>query len=84
MSKDFTQGYGPEEYLLKKALPGKYKIQANYYGSGQQRLTGPATVQATVITNFGRADEKRQAFTVRLASQKEVIDLGTIEFGGEK
>lgn len=84
MSQDFTQGYGPEEYLLKKALPGKYKIQANYYGSGQQRLTGPATVQATVITHFGRADEKRQAFTVRLASQKEVVDLGTIEFEGRK
>lgn len=44
-------------------------------------LAGPATVQATVITDFGRPDEKRQCLTIRLASQKDVVDLGTIMLG---
>jgi Ca-activated chloride channel family protein len=79
LSNDFTQGYGPEEYCLRKAMPGVYKIQANYYGSGQQTLAGPATVQATVITDFGRPTEKRQALTVRLEKAKEVVDIGTIK-----
>ena len=79
MSRDFTQGYGPEEYNLRRAMPGQYKIQANYYGSSQISLVGPATVQATVITNFGRPDEKRQALTVRLTTQKEVVEIGTVE-----
>jgi Ca-activated chloride channel homolog len=81
MSRDFTQGYGPEEYCLRRAMSGEYKIQANYYGSSQTSLVGPATVQATVITHFGRPDEKRQSLTVRLATQKDVVDVGTITMG---
>lgn len=78
LSKDFTQGYGPEEYLLKKLMPGEYKIQAHFYGSRDQKLIGPTTVQATVITHFGRADEKRQAITLRLKDAKEMVDIGTV------
>jgi Ca-activated chloride channel family protein len=79
LSNDFTQGYGPEEYCVRNAMKGEYKIQANFYGSRQQSLTGPTTIQATVITHFGRPDEKRQSLTVRLATQKEVVDLGTVK-----
>jgi tetratricopeptide (TPR) repeat protein len=78
LSNDFTQGYGPEEYCLRRLMPGEYKIQANFYGSGLQQIAGPTTVQATVITNFGRPDEKRQALTLRLTSQTEVVDIGTV------
>lgn len=81
VSKDFTQGYGPEEYCLRKLMPGEYKIQANYYGSRQQELTGPCTVQATVITNFGRPDEQRQSLTLRLTNAKEIVDIGTVTLG---
>jgi Ca-activated chloride channel homolog len=82
VSKDFTQGYGPEEYCLKKMMPGKYIIQANYYGSRQQELTGPCTVQATVITDFGKPTEKRESLTLRLATQKETATIGTVTLGG--
>lgn len=81
LSRDFTDGYGPEEYCLRKQMPGTYNIQCNYYGSRQQELIGPATVQATVITNFGRPSEKRQALTVRLKDMKDVVNLGTITVG---
>ena len=30
MSNDFREGYGPEEFCLKKAIEGEYKIQVNY------------------------------------------------------
>ena len=80
ISKDFTGGYGPEEYLTRRALAGEYRIQANFYGSRSQSLTGPTTLQATVITNFGRPNEQRQALTVRLAGAKDVVDVGTIRF----
>ena len=78
VSRDFTQGYGPEEYCLRRAMPGEYVIQCNYYGSSQISLAGPTTVQATVITHFGRPDEKREGLTVRLSKQKDVVDLGKI------
>jgi tetratricopeptide (TPR) repeat protein len=78
VSKDFTQGYGPEEYALKKLMPGQYTIRAQFYGSGDQSLVGPTTVQATVITGFGRPDEKRQHLTLRLTTAKETVDIGTV------
>ena len=56
-------------------------IQAKYYSSGQQTLTGPATVFATVFTNFGRPDEDRRTLTVRVAEVKHVIDVGEVKIG---
>jgi tetratricopeptide (TPR) repeat protein len=81
VSKDFTQGYGPEEYILHKAMPGTYIIKAHYYGSHQQTICGPCTVTATVFTNFGRADEQKQIITLRLdkASDQELVGEITIE-----
>jgi Ca-activated chloride channel family protein len=81
LSKDFTDGYGPEEYCLRKLMPGKYVIQANFYGSRQQSLVGPTTVHATVITNFGRPNEKREYLTLRLTDMKQVVDIGSVTLG---
>ncbi len=84
VSRDFTQGYGPEEYLIHRAVPGTYKISAVFYGTQQQTIQGPVTVQATVITNFGRPDEKRQSLTLRLTDQKETVPIGEVTFGPAK
>ncbi len=81
VSRDFTQGYGPEEYAIHKAVPGTYKIVANYFGSQQQTIQGPVTVHATVITNFGRPNEKRESMTLRLTDQKENVPIGEITIG---
>ena len=83
ISKDFTQGYGPEEYCLRRLMPGSYTVQANFYGSSQQKLAGPTTIQATIFTNYGRPDEKRRSITLRLVGNKETIDIGTIKLDGK-
>ena len=80
VSRDFTDGYGPEEYLLKKGMHGVYKIQANYYGSQAPSLVGAVTLQVEIFTNYGRPNEKRKAITLRLTEKKEVITVGEIEF----
>jgi Ca-activated chloride channel homolog len=71
ISEDFTGGYGPEEYLVRRALAGDYRIKAHFFGDHAPRLTGPTTVQATVITHFGRPTEKRRALTLRLTQKPE-------------
>jgi tetratricopeptide (TPR) repeat protein len=78
VSRDFTQGYGPEEYALRKLMPGKYVIKANFYGNRDQKLVGPTTVQATVITNFGRGNERRQSLTLRLKDAKDMVEVGKV------
>lgn len=80
VSRDFTQGYGPEEYCLRKAMTGGYKVQADYYGSGAPTLSGAVTLQLDIFTNYGRPNEQRRSITRRLTEKKEVIDIGEIEF----
>jgi tetratricopeptide (TPR) repeat protein len=82
VSRDFTQGYGPEEYLVRHAVAGVYAVKAHYYGSRQQTLIGPTTLTATVFTHWGRADEKRQLLTLRLDDIKEMEDIGEVTIGG--
>ena len=84
VSKDFIRGYGPEEYLLRKPMPGTYRIIAKYYGSTQQSLTGPVTVTATVFTDFGRQAEQRKTLTLRLDKVKGMVTIGEIAIGTTK
>jgi Ca-activated chloride channel family protein len=81
VSHDVTTGYGPEEYVVRRALPGAYDIQVHYYGSGQQTLVGPATLIATVYTNWGRPDEQRQVLTLRLDNPKDLDRIGVVKIG---
>ncbi|HOT28864.1 MAG TPA: VIT domain-containing protein [Candidatus Ozemobacteraceae bacterium] len=80
VSCDFTQGYGPEEYLLKKAMKGMYTIQTNFFGSNAQTLSGAVTLQVDVFTNYGRPNEKRRSITMRLTERKETFTVGEVEF----
>ncbi|MBS1636228.1 MAG: DUF2135 domain-containing protein [Bacteroidetes bacterium] len=80
LSNDFTGGYGPEEFLLKRGAAGKYLIQVNYYGTRQQTLFGPTTVHAELYTNYGKPNEVKKDITLRLSDNKEVVDLGTLTF----
>ena len=41
ISRDVTQGYGPEEFMLKKAENGKYKVQVDYFGTSSQKQLMP-------------------------------------------
>ena len=78
MSNDFTGGYGPEEFLIRKAMKGTYKIQVNYYGTRQQRIAGPTNIQVKLITNYGRPNQKMEEITLRLSDESEVIEIGEI------
>ncbi|MBR6372042.1 MAG: DUF2135 domain-containing protein [Victivallales bacterium] len=81
-SWDFTQGYGPEEFMIRNAAKGKYKVQTDYYGTHTQKVLGPVTLYAEVYTNYGRPDESRQFLAYRLDSRKQVIDVATIDHDG--
>ncbi len=80
LSHDLTGGYGPEEFLLKKALPGDYKVKVNYFGDRQQRVTGSTTVYVDMYTNYGKPNEKKQSTILKLDRTKDVIDVGSLTF----
>jgi hypothetical protein len=79
MSLDFTGGYGPEEFSLKRAKPGKYKVEAQYFGDRQQKVTGPTTLQVMLATRFGSTEQKDQSITLRLKGRSELVYVGEFE-----
>jgi Ca-activated chloride channel homolog len=80
VSKDLTQGYGPEEYMVRKAMHGMYTIKAKFYGSRSVKIMGAVTVKVDIYTNFGRNEEDHKSITVQLKNAKEMITIGQIEF----
>ncbi len=76
-SKDFTQGYGPEQYLLRNAVKGKYIVKTNYFGERALTENGPATVMVEVyVTKNG--ETKRTLQTIQLGTVKENQNLAEI------
>ncbi|HWA25216.1 MAG TPA: DUF2135 domain-containing protein, partial [Lacunisphaera sp.] len=82
-SRDFTDGYGPEEFLLRNPKPGKYTVHINYYGDRRQTELGPVTAQIRLITGFGTPGEQEKRVTLQLAEQKDTRVVGTIEIPEE-
>ena len=76
-SKDFTQGYGPEQYLLRNAVKGKYIIKTNYYGESALTENGPATVMVEIYTTENGIT-KRNLQTIQLGKIKENQNLAEI------
>jgi Ca-activated chloride channel family protein len=76
MSCDFRQGYGPEEFSLKKAVPGVYTVEANFYGNSQQIIAGATTIQLQFITGFAAQNAQEQRVTMRLRDTREVVTVG--------
>jgi hypothetical protein len=79
MSPDATGGYGPEEFALKRAKPGRYVIQAQFFGHRQQVLSSGTTVMARVTTGFGTREAKDEWLTLRLVHGRETARIGEVE-----
>ncbi|WP_343582834.1 VIT domain-containing protein [Herbaspirillum sp.] len=79
MSLDFTGGYGPEEFSLREAKPGKYKIEANFFGSSQQVVAGATTLQVTLSSGFGTPAAKEKMLTLRLKGRGQSVFVGEFE-----
>ncbi|ATA80227.1 trypsin [Capnocytophaga sputigena] len=84
ISRDVTQGYGPEEFMLKKAENGKYKVQVDYFGTHSQKQLMPVSLRITSYTHFGTPQQKQEETTVRLSNAKEVIEVGAFQVTGNK
>ncbi len=79
ISNDFTGGYGPEEFVLRDAKPGRYRVEAHYFGDRQQIVTGATTLSLKLSTGWGTTRQKDQTVTLRLSGNKESVLVGEFE-----
>jgi hypothetical protein len=78
LTRDVTQGYGPEMYVLRHAPRGQYQVRAHYFASDRNRASARTKVYVTVYTNWGRSDERASERVVALEYGKEMHDIATL------
>ena len=80
LSRDFTQGYGPEVYTLKKPAKGVYAVRTKYYGSHQDsKMTGATSAVVWILHEQAAAQGGRrvvQFSTVRLTEHQAKVVQG--------
>ncbi len=80
ISDDFTEGFGPEQFLLKTGTKGKYKIQIDYYSDAQATLAGPTTIMAEIYLHYGTTKEVKKIVTLQMQKEKEgEVFIGEVE-----
>jgi len=82
LSRDFTQGYGPEVYLLKRPPAGTYRVGANYYASHQQSALTGSTSAVVWVLRGGQTPELKFD-TVRLDRNKVKMEVMAVPVPGE-
>jgi hypothetical protein len=81
MSMDFTGGYGPEEFLLRRPLPGTYKVEAKFFGHRQQVVQPYTTLMLQLSTGFGLPQQHDQSVTLRLQDRGDGVTIGEFTVG---
>jgi hypothetical protein len=65
--------------MNRNAYEGKYSIQAKFFSSSQQSLTGGTTILLSIFTNYGVKDkEKCEQITLRLSNSHDSVDVGQV------
>lgn len=72
LSKDMTQGFGPEQFTLANAKKGDYYIKVKYYGDRYQKVENPTFMKITLIRNYGRPNETKELKLIRLTHKDDI------------
>jgi hypothetical protein len=80
ISADVTQGYGPEEFLLKQARPGRYQIKAKFFGTRQQTVVGATTVKLELYLRYATGRMENKSALLRLSGPGRMVDVGEFVF----
>jgi tetratricopeptide (TPR) repeat protein len=87
LSRDFTGGYGPVEFLARRAFQGLYAFRAKVRSPCSKAiLGGEATIRFTTYTNFGNPElQESESRVWRITPSKGlVVDLATVHVGPQR
>lgn len=87
LSNDMTQGFGPEEYFIRRAARGAYVARANVFAPDRLDPNGAARVTAHLYRDWGRSNQREQIIDFDVSRGKDgelMIGTLTVERSGEK
>lgn len=75
LSRDCISGYGPEEFMIKTAIPGTYLVEAYYCSSSRQVLGDGVVLNAVLSGKFGTEEQEDNVVVVRLSEKRELVQI---------
>lgn len=67
---------GPQEYQMKSALKGRYRIRVNYYDYSNS----PSFIRITTFKNFGKDDQSISIQHAMMDNQYGTIEIGEVNW----
>jgi hypothetical protein len=76
ITRDITDGFGPEMYTIKKAPNGEYDIWVKYFNTNPNRSGMRSKVYLTIYRDFGTGGESviRRVVNITKPGQKERVE----------
>lgn len=71
ISNDMTDGYGPEEYVIRRAQAGDYKVRIDGYSPDRINPNGRGRVTVRLIRDFGRPTQTEQLVDAEIGFEDE-------------
>jgi Ca-activated chloride channel family protein len=72
-------GFGPEEYFVRKAMPGTYRIKTNFQGDPIEKMFGAIILKIDIYTNYGRSNEKLNSALIHMKRSKKDVVIGEVK-----
>jgi len=81
ITRDITDGFGPEMYAINKAPAGEYSILVKYFNTNPNRAGMRSKVYVTIYRDFGTGAESvsRQVVKITKPGQKERVETLTLK-----
>ena len=79
LSRDMTQGFGPEQFVLRKAKKGNYYVKIKYFGDRKQRIETPTFMKVTIFKNQGKSSAEKIIRVIRLTKKDREEMIAKIE-----
>ncbi len=78
LTRDITDGFGPEMYTLPQAPEGEYRLLVNYFANNQNRTDMRSKVYLTIYREFGTPDATVRRKTIELNKVGGKIQVDTL------
>lgn len=80
LSKDMTEGFGPEMYFMNQASEGNYEVLVKYFSDNESRYQEKTKVYLCIYRNWGKSNEEVIRKIVTLVKEKEKQKIAELKF----
>ncbi len=79
LSGDVTNGYGPEEFVLRTAKNGVYTVEVEYEDDPESCINGINFIKVTIFLNYGKEDEQVTVIPLSLPRKAAKVEVAKIK-----